>query len=84
MEILYCYRNTGKLGYDGPLYDRLLAMTNYMLCPSPMHIKYGSYVHDRFCIRRTNFPGPIESVISKFACVIVLYHENFKDANLYF
>ena len=31
---------TGELGYDGPLYDRLLAMTDDMLGPSPMHIKY--------------------------------------------
>ena len=37
-------RNTGKLGYDGPLYDRFLHMTDDMLGPSPMHIKYSSYV----------------------------------------
>ena len=43
-------------------------MTDDMLGPSPMHIKYSSYVYDGFCIRRTNFPGPIESVISKFTC----------------
>ena len=60
---------TGKLGYDGPLYDRLLSMTDNMLGPSPMHVKYVSYVYDRFCIWRTNFPGPIESVISKFTCI---------------
>ena len=30
----------GELGYARPLYDRLLAMTNDMLGPSPMHIKY--------------------------------------------
>ena len=59
--------NTGKLGYDGPLYDRLLSMTDDMLGPSPMHIKYVSYEYDRFCIWLTNFPGPIESVISKLA-----------------
>ena len=41
---------TGELGYDGPLYDRLLHMTDNMLGPSPMHIKYVSYVYDRFCI----------------------------------
>ena len=29
---------TGELGYDGPLYDGLLAMTDDMLGPSPMHI----------------------------------------------
>ena len=31
---------TGELGYDGPLYDRLLAMTDDMLGPSPIHINY--------------------------------------------
>ena len=55
MSALY----TGELGYDGPLYDGFLHMTDYMLGPSPMHIKYSSYVYDGFCIRRTNFPGPI-------------------------
>ena len=44
---------TGELGYDGPLYDKLLSMTDNMLGPSPMHIKYVSYVYDRFCIWRT-------------------------------
>ena len=29
-------------------------------------IKYLSYVYDGFCIWLTHFPGPIESVISKF------------------
>ena len=43
-------------------------MTDDMLGPSPMHIKYSSYVYDGFCIGQTNFPGPIESVISKFTC----------------
>ena len=43
-------------------------MTDDMLGPSPMHIKYSSYVYDGFCIGRPNFPGPIESVISKFTC----------------
>ena len=42
--------DTGELGYDGPLYDRFLHMTDYMLGPSLMHIKYLSYVYDRFCI----------------------------------
>ena len=42
--------NTGELGYDGPLYDGFLLMTDDMLGPSPMHIKYSSYVYDRFCI----------------------------------
>ena len=41
---------TGELGYDGPLYDRFLHMTDDMLGPSPMHIKYSSYVYDVFCI----------------------------------
>ena len=41
---------TGELGYDGPLYDRSLHMTDDMLGPSPMHIKYLSYAYDRFCI----------------------------------
>ena len=39
-------KSTGELGYDGPLYDRLLHMTDDMLGPSPMHIKYSSYVYD--------------------------------------
>ena len=47
-------------------------MTDDMLGPSPMHIKYSSYVYDGFCIQRTNFPGPIESVISKFTCICLL------------
>ena len=59
---------TGELGYDGPLYDRFLYITDDMLGPSPMHIMYSSYVYDRFCIWQTNFPGPIKSVISKFTC----------------
>ena len=42
--------DTGKLGYDRPLYDRLLSMTDDMLGPSTMHIKYVSYLYDRFCI----------------------------------
>ena len=42
---------TGELGYDGPLYDGFSHMsTDDMLRPSPMHIKYSSYVYDRFCI----------------------------------
>ena len=46
-QVLYY---TGELGYDGPLYDRSLHMTDDMLVPSPMHIKYSSYVCDIFCI----------------------------------
>ena len=42
--------STGELGYDGPLYDGFLHMTDNMLGPSPMHIKYMSYVYDGFCI----------------------------------
>ena len=38
----------GELGYDGPLYDRFLHMTDNMLGPSLMHIKYSSYVYDQF------------------------------------
>ena len=41
---------TGELGYDGPLYDGFLHMTDDMLGPRPMHIKYSSYVYDGFCI----------------------------------
>ena len=41
---------TGELGYDGPLYDEFLHMTDDMLGPSPIHIKYSSYVYDGFCI----------------------------------
>ena len=39
--------STGELGYDGPLYDVFLHMTDDMLGPSPKHIKY---VYDGFCI----------------------------------
>ena len=63
--------STGELGYDGPLYNGFLHMTDDMLGPSQMHIKYSSYVYDGFCIWRTNFPGPIQSVISKFTCIRV-------------
>ena len=42
--------STGELGYDGPLYNRFLHMTDDMIAPTPMHIKYLSYVYDRFCI----------------------------------
>ena len=41
---------TGELGYDGPLYDGFLHMTDDKLGPSPMHIKYSSCVYDGFCI----------------------------------
>ena len=41
---------TGELGYDGPLYDGFSHMKDDMLGPSPMHIKYLSYVYDGFCI----------------------------------
>ena len=50
MPVKKSYSNTGELGYDGPLYDRFLHMTDNMLGPSPMNIKYSSYVYDRFCI----------------------------------
>ena len=42
--------DTGEPGYDGPLYDGFLHMTDDMLGPSPMHINYSSYVYDGFCI----------------------------------
>ena len=71
--------NTGELGYDRPLYDRFLHMTDNVLGPSPMHIKYSSYVYDGFCIWRTHFPGPIESVISKFTCIYKFDHFSEKD-----
>ena len=60
-----------ELGYDGPLYDRLLSMTDDMLGSSSLHIKYVSDVYDGFCIWQINFPGPIESVISKFTCISI-------------
>ena len=69
-QTIYLVRNqhidTGELGYDGPLYDRFLHMTDNMLGPSPMHIKYSSYVYD------------IESVISKFTSTI---NTNCGDGN---
>ena len=33
-----------------PLYDGFLHMMDDVLGPSPMHIKYSSYVYDGFCI----------------------------------
>ena len=36
----------GELGHDGPLYDRYLHMTDDMLGPSPMYIKYSSYIYN--------------------------------------
>ena len=71
------FENTGELGYDGPLYNGLLSMTDNMLGSSPMHIKYVSYVYDRLCMRWTNFPGPVESVISKFTCIFGIKHRMF-------
>ena len=41
---------TGELRYDGPLYNGFLHMADKMLGPSPMDIKYSSYVYNRFCI----------------------------------
>ena len=40
LEIKTIYLYTGELGYDGPLYYRFSHMTDNMLGPSPMHIKY--------------------------------------------
>ena len=39
---------TGELGYDGPLYDGFLHMTDDMLGPNPMHI----YLIFVICIQR--------------------------------
>ena len=36
----YTYIYIGELGYDKPLYDGLLSITDDMLGPIPMHIKY--------------------------------------------
>ena len=47
LEIIH---NTGELAYDGSLYPVLLAMTDDMLGPSPMHMKYVSYIYDRLGI----------------------------------
>ena len=49
---------TGELGYDGPLYDGFLHMTDNMLGPSSMHIKYSSYV----CTTDFAYDGPIYQV----------------------
>ena len=50
--MFYTYKTVQKMsiGYDGPLYDGFLHMTDDMLGPSPMDIKYSSYVYDGFCI----------------------------------
>ena len=50
IEILKMFHVTGKFGYDRPLYDGFLHMTDDVLGPSQMHIKYSSYVYDGFCI----------------------------------
>ena len=39
------YLSTGELGYDGPQYDILLPMTDDVRSPSPMHIKYVTYMY---------------------------------------
>ena len=49
-QYIHVLVSTGELGYDGPLYEGFLHMTDDMLGPSPMHIKYSSYVYDGFCI----------------------------------
>ena len=48
--IIFIIIITGELGYDGPLNDRFLHMTDDMLGPSLMHNKYSSYVYDGFCV----------------------------------
>ena len=50
LRLFFTQINTGELGYDGPLYDGYSHMTGDMLGSSQMHIKYSSYVYDRFCI----------------------------------
>ena len=53
------YHFTGEFAYDGPLYARLMAMTNDMLGPSLMHIKYVSYVYVGFAYDRSIFLVPL-------------------------
>ena len=48
--LCYSFGYTGELGYDGPLHDGFLHMTDNMPCPSPMHIRYSSYAYDEFFI----------------------------------
>ena len=50
VESRSCDSYRGELGYDGPLYNVFLHMTDNMLGPSLMHIKYLTYVYDGFCI----------------------------------
>ena len=54
VKALLC-SGTGELGYDGPLYDGLLHMTDDMLGPSSMHIKYSSYMYTTYFV----YDGPI-------------------------
>ena len=49
-DVAIDFEHAGELRYDGPLYDGFLHMTDDMLGPSPMHMKYSSYVYDGFCI----------------------------------
>ena len=65
---------------------RFLHMTDDMLGPSPMYVKYSSYVYDGFSHMTDQFfPGPIESVISKFTCTFYsgksnkIFQNVFKD-----
>ena len=59
---------TSEFGYGGPVYDGFLHMTDNMLAPSPMHIKYTSYVSMDFA-----YDGPIFLVplSPKFTCICV-------------
>ena len=59
-------------------------MTDNMLGPSPIHIKYLSYVYNKFCTRRTNLPGPIESVMSKFTCIFQISNDTILFRNYIF
>ena len=53
------YRITGELGYDGQLYNGFLHMTDNMLGPSPMYIKYSSLYTTDFAYDRPIFLVPL-------------------------
>ena len=50
MCVYVCIYIQANLDMTDHMYDRLLSMTDDMLAPSPMHIKYVSNVYDGFCI----------------------------------
>ena len=73
LQTAFYFIYTGELGYDGPLYDGSLHMTDDMLGPSSMHIKVFvicniMYTTD-FAYDRPNFLVPLSPVISKFTCM---------------